>query len=123
METGAASFDVERGVSVVVIVTFSLKYLGPVFERKKVAEDLYPTLRLPSILLRLSSELVSYGIDYIYTYPGLRTELVNTNQHLHSTLYLHIRISVTLPSISFEIAMSGLESHHVVTEENGIIFI
>ena len=60
LEMGATSFDVVRGVSVVVIVTFSLKYLGLVFERKKVVEDLYPALCLPSILSTLSSELVSY---------------------------------------------------------------
>ena len=66
----------------------------------------------------VSKDKLHLGMDYIYTYPGLRTGLVNTNQHLHSTLYLHIRISVTLPPINFEIAISGSESHHVVTEEN-----
>ena len=64
-------------------------------------------------------------MDYIYTYPGLRTGLVNTNQHLHSTLYSHIRISVTLPSISFEIAISSSESgaSRCYTEEYGIYYI
>jgi len=38
-------------------------------------------------------------------------------------LYLHICISITFPSISFGIVISGLESHHVVTEENGIYYI
>ena len=70
---------------------------------------------------KLNNLTISQPIDCIYTYPGLHTELVNTNQHLQSTLYLHIHISVTLLSISFEMTISNSESHHVVTEEKGII--
>ena len=63
-----------------------------------------PVMIMNAIINEAESCLVSFSvcfiIDYIYTYPGLRIGLVNTNQHLQSTLYLRIRISVTLPSNS-----------------------
>ena len=46
-------------------------------------------------LLYVAGEYQYVTIDYIYTYPGLRTELVNTNQHIHSALYLNIRYFVS----------------------------
>jgi len=71
----------------------------------------------------VANHMVCWAIDYIYTYLGLHTGLVNTNQHLHSMLYLYIHISVTLLCTSFEKAISGSELHHIVTEENSIYYI
>ena len=46
---------------------------------------------------RLAGRQADEIIDYIYTYPGLRTEFVNTNQHIHSALYFNIRFFLTFP--------------------------
>ena len=48
-------------------------------------------------------------IDIIYPYPGLRTEAIITNQHLHSALYFDNWYSGTFSVIKLKMATCGPE--------------